>query len=450
MWFGSRQRLEGPPEPTFRELRGLRDDLLNYPMTLMDRHGHTLQFGVGPGLVPLWVTREPHFLEEALVKNRDSFIKGQVLQWMKPIFGNSILVSEGDHWRKNRRLMAPAFHRKALESYAEIMVRKTDEALDRIIPSQSFAINEWSMVLTLDIVLECLFGAELGAQRAKDVEHALEDALLFADSIVGRLVPLPNWVPSKAQRARKRAMTTLHRVVDEIIADRIARGIDREDLLGLLLSTRDDDGQALPHDEIREEVITLMLAGHETTALNLAYLFMLLGWNQDAQQEVHDELHEVLQGAAPTLSDLARLPKLDAAMKESLRLYPPAAVFSRIAIEDTSVGPWTLPKGAQLMVPVWGLHHDPRWYPEPFTFRLDRWTAEAESKRPKFAYMPFGAGNRICIGDQFAKMESRLLMARILQRFSATTQNQGDPRFKLTITLRAEDKVMVTFHPRTA
>lgn len=436
-----------PQRLSLADIREVGKDPLTIPIAMHEQHGDILFSRVGPGLVPIYMVRSLEHIDDALVKNRDAFHKGLVLNWLRPVFGNSILVSEGDHWRRNRRLMSPSFARKALQRYADIMVTTTERALGEIEPGKPFAINHWTMVVTLEIVLECLFGAELG-DRAQIVERALEDALFFADDVIRRLLPLPNWVPTQANRARKRAMDALNGVVDEIIAARVASGETREDLLGMLLATRDEEGNAMPYQELREEVITLLLAGHETTALNIAYLFMVLGWRQDVQEELDQELHEVLAGASPTMADLPKLPKLDQALKESLRMYPPAAVFSRQAIADTTMGEWQIPQWSQILVSVWAIHHDPRWYPDPNTFRLDRWTAEEEAKRPKLSFMPFGVGNRVCIGEQFARMEAKLITACILQRFRVRTLNSGDPRFKLTVTLRAVDQVMVVMEPR--
>lgn len=430
-----------------RALRKMTEDLVDGPHRLLESMGDTLRFPTGPGLKPFYVTRDLGHIEDVCVRKRDSYQKGSILQWMKPVFGDSILVSEGEHWRKNRRLMAPAFVRRALQNYGEIMVRKTEEALERIEPGVPFSVNHWSMVLTLDIVLECLFGAELG-DKAPLVEEALNEGMEFADNVVGRLIPEPLWMPSRAQRMRRSALAKLHPLVDAIIAERIQSGVEREDLLGLLLAARDEDGSRLPPEEVRDEVVTLLLAGHETTALNIAYLFMVLGWREDIQQALVDELDEVLGAEAPSVATLPKLTQNEAAWKESLRLYPPAAVFSRQAKEDTTMGEWNIPKGANVLIPVRSVHRDARWYPDPTSFQLERWTPEEEAKRPRLAFLPFGAGNRVCIGDQFAKMEARLITARVLQRFRMKTLIQGDPRFKLTITMRALDKIMVVFEAR--
>lgn len=424
-------------------------DLVHGPLALHDKYGDTFRLGIGPALNPVLVTRDPDLIEQVLVKERDSFHKGLVLQWLKTIFQNSILVSEGEHWRKQRRIMAPSFARRALVDYAEIFVRRTDEALDALVPGQPFAINQWTMKLTLDIVLECLFGAELSDERAKMVEQALDDGLFHADAVIGSLLPPPpTWVPTASNRALARARANMFDVFDAIIAERRASGEERKDLLGLLLAARDEDGRGLTDKELQEEVITLLLAGHETTALNIAYSFMLLGWDHDLLHTLRGELDEVLGGAAPTMADLNNLPLGDAFLNESLRLFSPASVISRQATEDLYIGDYYVPAYSQVLIPIRAVHYDAKRYPNPMKLDLSRWTEEAVKERHRYGFLPFGGGQRICIGDRFARMESQIITARILQRFTPTTLISEVPPLKLTITLRNKTPIMMRFDER--
>lgn len=435
------------PSAPFMEMRAFAREPLMHVEGILNRYGDTLWLPTGPSFKATWMTREPALVEAVLVTQRESFRKGVILQWLKSIFGNSILVSEGEHWRKNRRLMAPVFHRKALQGYADVMIERTDEALDRIVPDQVFSMNEWTMELTLDIVLRCLVGTALG-NHTQEIAKALDEGLFYADYVIGRMVPPFDWLPTAPKRALARARSYMYTFIDDIIAQRVASGEEHNDLLGLLLAVRDEDGNGLPYEEVREEVITLLLAGHETTALNIAYWLMILGWRPDITAQLQEELDTVLGDQPATFQDLARLPLLEQAWKESLRMYPPASLISRQATQDTTMGPWKVVEGEQVVIPIWAIHHDPRWYPDPYTFKLERWTAEEEAKRPKFAYLPFGGGNRICIGDQFARIEAKLIVARMLQRFTPFTMNTGDPKFKLTITLRPMEPVQIGLRAR--
>lgn len=448
---GNTQRHDRVKVPTlaWREAAQMGQDLVEGPRRMHARHGPVFRVKVGPGLSPLLAVREPELVEQVLVKDRDKFGKGLVLQWLKTIFANSILVSEGEHWRKQRRIMAPSFTRRALADYAEIFVRRTDEALDRVVPGQTFELNTWTMALTLEIVLECLFGAEIDRARVKQVADALDDGLQHADAVIGGLFPPPpEWVPTASNRALKRAKPTMISIFDEIIAARRASGEERKDLLGLLLAARDEDGRGLTNEELREEVVTLLLAGHETTALNIAYTFMALGWDPSLVAAVRGELDEVVGDRVPGVADLPSLKLGEALLNESLRLYPPAGVISRRATEDTYVGDYFVPAYSQVMIPIRAIHYDPRWYPDPTRFDLSRWTEEEVAGRPRFSFMPFGGGQRICIGDRFAKMESQLVTARILQRFTPTTINSEPPPLKLTITMRPMEPILMRFDPR--
>jgi len=232
------------PTPSLKETGEMGADLVNGPLALHKVYGDTFRAKIGPGLYPMLVTRNPDHIDQVLVRDRDVYRKGVVLRWLRTVFNNSILVSEGAHWRKQRRIMAPSFTRKALADYAEIFVRKTDEALDLIQPGVPFAVNDWTMKLTLDIVLECLFGAELDPARIRMIEEGLEDGLFHVDKVIGGLVaPPPMWVPTASNRALWRARKRFYTLVDELIADRRRSGEVRKDLLGLLLAARDEDGQ---------------------------------------------------------------------------------------------------------------------------------------------------------------------------------------------------------------
>lgn len=437
------------PTPSWAETSAMGRDLVHGPLALHEQYGDVFRSRIGPGLYPMLVTRDPEHIDQVLVRNRQSYRKGIVLRWLRTVFNNSILVSEGEHWRKQRRIMAPSFTRRALADYAEIFVRKTDEALDLIEPGVPFAVNDWTMKLTLDIVLECLFGAELDARRIQMIEDGLEDGLFHVDKVIGGLLPPPPmWVPTASNRAVVRARKRFITLVDELIANRRRSGEERKDLLGLLLAARDEDGQGLSDDELREEVITLLLAGHETTALNIAYTLMLLGWDDALRTTIQDELSDVVGDGVPGVEHLDALKKGSALLHESLRLFPPAAVISRQATEDQQVGDYHVPAYSHVLIPIRAVHYDPRWYPDPEKIDLSRWLDDAAADRPRQSFLPFGGGNRICIGNRFALMESQLVTARILQRFHPVTVNQEVPPLKLTITLRPTEPLMMQFDAR--
>ena len=438
-----------PPRLGLRDTRAFSEDLVHTPLALHARYGDIFYMPIGPGLVPLYLTRDPDHVREVLVTRRKYYRRGIAMQRLHGIFGRGILVAEGDAWKRRRRMMAPAFMPKALSHFTEVFVQKTDEALERIQPNQAFESNAWTMQLTLDIALECLFGAELG-DKPERVARAVEDGLVYVDSILRKVIePLPLWVPTRHTRLRAHAMQTLYDVVDEIIEERRQSTQEHHDLLALLLAARDEQGSGFTHEELREEIITLLLAGHETTALHIAYTLMLLGYNADATQDVQREVDTVFQGRAPQTDDMRNVPQINAAVHESLRMYPPASVMTRQATQQEQLGVYTIPKDAQVMIPIRAIHHDPRWYPNPETFDLSRWTPDAQKSRPRYSFVPFGGGHRVCIGEHFARLEAQVVLARILQRFTPHTPMNEPPPLKLTITLRPLEPIMLELRTRS-
>lgn len=434
-----------PPRLGLKDMRTLTQDLVHGPLALHARYGDIFYMPVGPGFVPLYVTRNPDHVQQVLVQSRKNYRRGIAMQRLHGIFGRSILVAEGEAWRRRRRMMAPAFMPKALTHFTEVFVRKTDEALALISPGQAFEANTWAMQLALDIALECLFGAEL-KDKPERVSRAVNQGLIYVDSVLRRIIePVPLWVPTRHNRLRKKAMDTLYAVVDEIIAERRETQEERHDLLALLLDARDESGSGFTHEELREEIITLLLAGHETTALHIAYTLMLLGWNAGATQRLQQEIRDVIGERTPQTDDFRHMPLSKASMLESLRMYPPASVMSRQAIQDERLGEYLLPEGSQVMIPIRAIHYDPKWYPNPEQFQLERWTEEAQAARPRYSFVPFGGGHRVCIGEHFARLESRVVTTRILQKFTPESLMDGPPPLKLTITLRPLEPIMVRF-----
>lgn len=441
--FRSTASTDQPPRLRFQDMRTLTQDLVHGPVTLHEQLGDIFYTPVGPGFVPLYMTRNPDHVQQVLVQSRKDYQRGIAMQRLHGIFGRSILVAEGDAWRRRRRMMAPAFMPKALTHFTEVFVRKTDEALAHIQPGQAFEANTWAMQLALDIALECLFGAEL-KDKPERVSKAVTQGIVYVDHILGKIIePLPLWVPTRANRERKKAMDELYAVVDEIIAERRRSGHPQHDLLALLLEARDESGSGFTHQELREEIITLLLAGHETTALHIAYTLLLLSWNPDATARLKQEIHEVIGDRAPQTEDFKRMPLSDAAMHESLRMFPPAAVMSRQATCDQKLGAYDIAEGSQVMIPIRAIHYDPKWYPNPTQFQLDRWLGDAPAQRHRYSFIPFGGGHRVCIGEHFARLESRVVTARILQKFTPSTPMTAPPPLKLTITLRPLEPVMV-------
>lgn len=417
-----------------RSIRMMRN-LVDGPRREHSEHGDIMRLSLRLGGANVFFINRSEWIEQVLVRNRDAYNKDRVFQWLRPIFHDSILVSEGEKWRRHRRLIAPAFHRANLLRHAEAMVACADDAVERLTPGVPFDLKHWMMETALDVALRTMFGSELG-ERGAVVGAAVDDMLAYADATmkVGRAIP--TWLPVRAARRLRRGTRNFGAVVDSLIAERRRSGVARDDLLGLLLDARDEDGTGMSDDEVREEVTTLLLAGHETTALAMTYTILLLGRFPYALEPVLTEISEVLGDRAPTSADLPKLTQLHRLIREALRLYPPAAIIGREAVRDDEIAGQKIRPGDQVIISIWALHHDERYFPDPWVFDPSRWNEEFERTLPRFAFMPFGGGSRVCIGDQFALMESTLVLARLLQRLRFRLIDPREPDLELTITMR--------------
>ncbi|MGH2637104.1 MAG: cytochrome P450, partial [Actinomycetota bacterium] len=291
--------------------------------------------------------------------------------------------------------------------------------------------------LTLAVVGETLFGTDVDRERSRTVTRALTESLSMFDRVYSPVFRLLVRLPTPTMRRYHRIERDLHGVIGELIAERRASGASGDDVLSLLLRAR-SDGAGMSDAQVRDEALTLFLAGHETTANALAWTWWLLARHPEAEARLHGELDQVLDGRSPTVADLDRLRYAESVLSESIRLRPPAWAIGRRAIRDVHIGDVAIPAGSVVVVSPWLLHHDERWWPEPATFRPERWTPEAKAGRPRSVYVPFGAGPRMCVGEPFAWMEGVLLLATIAQR----------RRLELVPGQRVEPQAVVTLRPR--
>lgn len=318
---------------------------------------------------------------------------------------------------RQRRLMQPAFHRRKIASYGQMMTEYAAEMRDRWQDGETYDLHEEMMRLTLAIVGRTLFGAEVESEAA-EIGGALIEAIgLFRllhlpFSHLLEKLPLPQVLRFQAARARLDA--TIYR----LIAEHRASGEDKGDLLSMLLAAQDeDDGGFMTDTQVRDEALTLFLAGHETTASAMTWTWYLLSQSPEVEAQFHAELDSALAGRLPTFDDLPNLPYTRRVLAESMRLFPPAWTIGRRVVSDYAVRDYLLPAGTLILLSPAVMHVDPRFYPDALQFDPNRWTEEAEAQRPKFAYFPFGGGPRVCIGEQFAWMEGILLLATLGQRW---------------------------------
>jgi cytochrome P450 len=363
----------------------------------------------------VYFVSHPDYIEQVLVSDNRKFIKGRVLRKNRQLFGNGLLTSEGDFWLRQRRLAQPAFHRARIASYAGTMVRYAERLLAEWKDREERDIHAEMMRLTLQIVAKTLFDADVDGE-AKQVGRALV-ALMEFNSDFRKLLLTPAWLPTPRKIRATIATWRLDKIIFRFIAERRASGKDSGDLLSMLLAARDEDGSRMTDRQLRDEAITIFLAGHETTANALSWTWMLLAQNPDVEAKLHAELDAVLAGRAPSLEDLASLRYTGHVITESMRLYPPAWGMARVAIEDVEIGGYPIPKGCGVSLAQWVVHRDPRWFDAPEQFRPERWEGDLLKRLPRFAYFPFGGGPRQCIGNNFAVMEATLLLATIALKF---------------------------------
>jgi cytochrome P450 len=394
----------------------------------------------------VYYVSHPDYIEEVLVNQARKFIKGRILRANKALFGNGLLTSEGDFWLRQRRLAQPAFHRARIAAYGETMVRFTERLIEGWRDGETRDIHAEMMRLTLQIVAKTLFDAEVDGD-AQQVGHALE-AIMDFNTDFRRLILTPAWLPTLRNVRAALAIRRLNKIIYRIIDQRRAAGGDAGDLLSMLLHAQDEDGSRMTDRQLRDEVITLFLAGHETTALALSWTWWLLAQNPRAEAKLHAELDAVLAGGSPTLEDLPKLRYTDHVISESMRLYPPAWGMARLAIEDAEIGGYRIPKGSGVSLSQWVVHRDARWFESPQEFRPERWEGDLLKRLPRFAYFPFGGGPRQCIGNTFALMEVALLLATIAQKFRVRLVPNHKVEPVASITLRPRHGIRVTLEAR--
>jgi cytochrome P450 len=357
---------------------------------------------------------------------------------LRPVLGDGLLVSEGERWARQRRLMQPAFHLRRLKGLAGTMAEAAARMAEGWRAGELIDVMAAMNAVTMEIVARTLFGSDVSGEIAE-----VAAAMAVLQEQTGRVRPsaffeLPAFLVRPRGAAFREAVATLERVVNRIVAERRASGAQHDDLLSMLLEARDETtGEGMTERQLRDELVTLFLAGHETTAIALTWTFHLLAQNPDAEAKLHAEVDAVLgERPAPAFEDLERLPYARMAGEESMRLYPPAYVFSRSVLAEDQLGPYRIPKGALVIVSPYALHRRPDYWPEPEAFRPERFAPAASAARPKHAYLPFGGGARICIGNAFAMMEHAIVLAAVARRWRLRAVPGREVKTEPRITLR--------------
>jgi cytochrome P450 len=402
-----------------------------------DYPGDLVRFRQGPREV--YLVKHPDLVKDVLVTRQHEFTKSRALQWAKLFLGEGLLTSEGEVHTRQRRLAQPAFHRQRIGGYAADMVQRAVETREQWKSGEVLDVDGEMMRLTLAVVSRSLFGTDVAVSAAEireDLGTIISLFPRFSLPLFGLIQKLP--LPSNIRFDR--AVARLDRIVHGIIAERRAQGGDRGDLLSMLLLAQDEegDGAGMSDRQLRDEVVTLLLAGHETTSNALTWTWYLLSAHPEVEARWREELRAVLDGRPPAFEDLAALRYTEMVLAESMRLYPPAWGIGRRARRDLELGGFPVGKGSVLALSPYIVHRDERFWPRPLAFDPERFTAEARAARPRFAYFPFGGGARSCIGESFAWMEGVLLLATIGQRW----------RLSLVPGHVVEPQAMLTLRPR--
>ncbi len=423
------------PPPRVRGLPfvGSALQLIREPLAFLERvareHGDVVELGLLGDRVLLF--NHPDAIDHMLISERDKLVKDNLTRRLSLVVGNGLLVSEGTFWRKQRKLAQPAFHRQRIEAYGNTMVRFTERAIAKWNDGEARDTHKDMMELTLDIVAQTLFGVEIG-EVSRKIAWSIE---VLMERFAGFHMFTPLALPTPANFRMKKAIAQLDEIVYGIIRERRKTG-DTGDLLSMLLAATSDEDGAMTDKQLRDESITLMLAGHETTALTLTFAFYLLGKHPEVAARLQRELDDVLGDRPATAADLPRLRYADAIVRESMRLYPPAWAVGREAIAPCTIAGHAIEPGTQLWAAQWVVHRDPRWFPDPNAFRPERWENDFAKTLPKHAYFPFGGGPRVCIGNAFAMMEAVLLLVTIARRFELDLTSTKALELTPSVTIR--------------
>ena len=422
--------------PLAGSLRNFNRDRLGFVQGLARSYGDISRFHFGPFPVAFFNSSE--LMHSLLVEHANDFDTGVVRRnAFQPILGNGLFVSEGELHRRQRKAMAPAFQPRHIKAYADTMVHYAELAQAQWADGQQVGINAEMIHITMSIVGKVLFDADVFTE-SDELGASITVALEHANYVFSRVVSIPITWPIPRHRRTRRALAFLRGRIQQMIDDRRRNGEERDDFLSILLRTRDEDGNPMSDEQISDEAVTFFGAGHETTATALTWAWYLLAKHPEVSARLRDEAASVLGGRPPTYNDLTRLPYALQVFKETMRLYPPAYLLSRVALHDVEVGGYLIKRGTTVMLSPYAIHRRPDYFLDPTRFDPERFTPEREAALPRYAYMPFGAGPRICIGNHFALMEGHLLLADLAQRV----------RFELVPGQHIVPNPMVTTRPR--
>jgi cytochrome P450 len=424
----------------------MRSDMLGFFEQCFHEHGDAAYFRVANRRSML--LSHPADIERVLVAENRHFIKNYALVFLRPLLGNGLLLNEGQAWLRQRRLIQPAFSRSRVESYAPAMVDEAQAMLAEWPDGLVGDMGPAMMRLTMAIAGRTLLGIDVGGRFA-EVAPLLEAVMHDFLARFSAAVPLPFWVPTPRNLRLKQTIRQLDRILQQLIDERRRASAERGDFLSLLMHARDDeDGSRLTDRQLRDEVMTMFLAGHETTANALTWTWYLLGKHPQVQARVRDEVDRVLGGRSASAADVPQLIYCERVIREAMRLYPPAYVIGRRPLEDITIGEHFIPAGTNVLMSQWVVHRDERWFADPLRFDPDRWADDLAHRLPRYAYFPFGGGPRACIGNLFATFEATLILATMAQHVELSLLTSDPVKLQPAVTLRPGQAIEFRVHRR--
>jgi cytochrome P450 len=445
-----RRRPPGPRgEPLFGNVRRYADDPFDFLDAVSDAYGDVAEFDLGPFETVL--VTNPADIERVLVSEDPKYHKPDFQDdALGKLLGNGLLLSEGETWRKQRNLVGPAFSPDRVVSLAGTMATHAESMVESWTAGDVVDVELEMARVTVKIIADAMFGVEFDDERVRRVQANLEPLGSRFEANPFRFL-IPDWVPTRENREYDAAIAELDAVLDDVLDER--RGTaGREgdgppsDMLSLLLRAqrRGDQTEA----QIRDEMMTMLLAGHDTTALTLTYALYLLSQHPDAERRLHAEVASAVDGDVPTAAEVREFEFVDRVLKEAMRLYPPVWVMFRQPQVDVELAGYRLPAGTTVMLSQWVTHRDDRWYDDPETFDPDRWSPERRRDRPSFAYFPFGGGPRSCIGRQFSLLEAKLILGTIASQYRLDYTHDRPFDLRGTLTMHPRDPVEMRVVPR--
>ena len=442
-------RPPGPKNPPLvGHLRTFRRDPLDFLTRASREYGDLVYFKVASQ--HMYLVNHPDYVREILVNNQSNFMKSRALQRAKMLLGEGLITSEGQHHLRQRRLVQPAFHRERLAGYAAVMSAQAVKMRERWQAGNTMDLSVEMAQMTLSIVAKTLFSADVESE-APEIGDAMTTVIQMFRLLLMPFSEFIHKLPLPSVRRFNKARARLDATIYGLIRERRRSGVDTGDLLSMLLLARDEDkdGGRMSDRQVRDEALTLFIAGHETTADALAWTWYLLSQNPEVEQRLHEEIDTVLGGRAPELADVPQLRYAEMILAEALRLYPPAWGIGRMAKGAFQLGGFRIPAKSICIMSPYLLHRDARWFSEPERFDPERWTPELRDSRPKFAYFPFGGGARVCIGERFAWMEGVITMAAIAQKWRLRLQPGQKVEPLPLITLRVKNGLRMIAEPRS-